>query len=139
MPGRLKILNEFRMSKPSGNQRTVLCVDDNDQLRPLLGVVLKKMGFAVTEAATCAEAKHAVQKTKPTLVILDVDLPDGNGFDLAKEWRRNGQTALPILFISGHAHAERQTEAAHLNARLLPKPFGPLALLLAIEALQPVS
>lgn len=125
------------MVEMSNNKRTVLCVDDNDQLRPLLGVVLRNMGYTVIEAATCAEAKQTVQQTRPSLVILDVDLPDGNGFALAKEWRQNGQSLLPILFITGHEHTERQVEAAQLNATLLPKPFGPLTLLSAIESLHP--
>ena len=65
--------------RASGKHRTVLCVDDNDQLRSLLKIILTKAGYKVTEANTSAEAKQAVEVTKPALVVLDVDLPDGNG------------------------------------------------------------
>lgn len=123
--------------RASGKHRTVLCVDDNGQLRPLLKMILTKAGYAVTEAATSAEAKQAVKITKPALVVLDVDLPDGNGFELARQWRQDGFSSLPILFISGNSNPERQAEAAHLNASLLPKPFGPLIFLSAIESLHP--
>jgi DNA-binding response OmpR family regulator len=123
--------------KASGKLRTVLCVDDNDQLRPLLTMILTKAGYAVTEATTRAEASQAVEVTQPALVILDVDLPDGNGFELARQWRQDGFSSLPILFISGDSHSERQAEAARLNARLLPKPFGPLVFLSAVESLHP--
>lgn len=123
--------------KASGEHRSVLCVDDNDQLRPLLKMILTKAGYVVTEATTIAEAKQTVEVTKPALVVLDVDLPDGNGFDLARRWRQDGFSSLPILFISADSHAERQAEAAHLNARLLPKPFGPLVFLSAVESLHP--
>lgn len=116
-----------------------MCVDDNEQLRPLLGIMLKNTGYEVIEAATCEAAKKTVQATKPSLVILDVDLPDGNGLELAREWRQNGWSSLPILLISGHCHAIRQAEAASLNVRLLPKPFGPLVFLAVVESLHPTS
>lgn len=116
-------------------RRTALCLDDNEQVRPLVGLTLRKAGFAVTEVATCAEARRALQNGIYTLAVLDVDLPDGNGFDLAKEWRRDGHGSLPILFVSGREHSACQKKATQLNARFLPKPFGPLALLAAVNLL----
>ena len=127
------------MFNASNKQRTVMCVDDNEQLRPLLGIILKNAGYEVIEAASCEAAKRTVQTIKPSLVILDVDLPDGSGLELAREWRQNGWSAPPILLISGHSNAIRQAEAASLNVRLLPKPFGPLVFLAVVESLQPAS
>jgi DNA-binding response OmpR family regulator len=119
----------------SDKKRTVLCVDDDSQLRPLFARILHRAGFAVTEAATCAEAKKAILKEMPSVVVLDVDLPDGNGFELAKEWRGNEQPSLPILFISGGEQTERQEKASQLNAAFLPKPFAPATLLAAVDLL----
>ena len=121
----------------SAKKRTVLCVDDDIQLRPLVAQILRVAGFTVNEAASCAEAKRALLKETPTVVILDVDLPDGNGFEMAKEWRSNGQASIPILFISGGEQTERMKKAAQLNASFLPKPFDPQKLLAAINSLLP--
>ena len=116
---------------------TALCVDDDNQLRPLVAHILQVAGFAVTEAGTCAEAKKALLHETPSVVVLDVDLPDGNGFDMAKEWRGNGQPSLPILFISGGEQTERMEKASQLNAAFLPKPFAPATLLAAVNVLLP--
>lgn len=121
----------------STNQRTALCVDDDNQLRPLVGMILKNAGFAVTEVATCEEAKKAMLKEAPMFVVLDVDLPDGNGFEMARQWRGSGQPSLPILFISGGEQTERQEKAVQLNATFLPKPFTPAKFLAAVDSLLP--
>jgi len=100
----------------SDKKLTALCADDDIQLRPLVAHILQVAGFVVTEAATCAEAKNVMLKETPTVVVLDVDLPDGNGFELANVWRGNGQSSLPILFISGGEQTERQKKASQLLA-----------------------
>lgn len=123
------------MANASSNHLTALCVEDDSQLRRLVAKVLHRASFVVTEAATCAEAKKAMLKERPSVVVMDVDLPDGNGFELAKEWRGNGQTTLPILFVSGGEQTERKTKAAQLKAAFLPKPFIPATLLAAIDSL----
>jgi len=121
----------------SDKKLTALCVDDDIQLRPLIAHILQVAGFTVTEAATCAEAKNVMLKETPTVVVLDVDLPDGNGFEMANVWRRNGQPSLPIVFISGGEQTERQEKASQLNAAFLPKPFTPETLLAAVNSLLP--
>jgi DNA-binding response OmpR family regulator len=124
------------MAKSASDKKpTVLCVDDDTHLRPLVARILEKAGFAVTQVATCAEAKNAMLKETPTVVVLDVDLPDGNGFEIAKEWRGSGQPSLPILFISGGEQTERKEKATQLNAVFLPKPFAPAALLASVTSL----
>jgi DNA-binding response OmpR family regulator len=68
-------------------RRTALCVVAENQFRSLVGRVLRNAGFVVIEAATCAAAKQLVQNSSPDFVVLDVNLPDGNGFELATVWR----------------------------------------------------
>ena len=126
---------DIMLKSTKAKRHTVLCVEDDANIRPLLGFVLRRAGFEVSEAATCAEAKHVLQQRPPSLVILDVDLPDGNGFDLAKEWHNEGHTGLPILFITGGESRSRQRKAVELNGGFLPKPFNHLALLAAVDSL----
>lgn len=113
----------------------VLCVDDDPQLRKTIAIGLRRAGFAVVEAATCAEAKQAMKTGAPMPVVLDVDLPDGNGFELADEWRRDRPDAGPILFISGRDAGECEARAAQLDAKFLHKPFTLPALVTVVQTL----
>jgi DNA-binding NtrC family response regulator len=63
----------------------VLLIDDEEQLRKLLGRIIKLEGFNVTEVSTFAAAKKAIQKQTPDIILCDVKLPDGNGVDIVKE------------------------------------------------------
>lgn len=116
-------------------QPTVLCVDDDDGIRPLLGIMLRNAGYTVLEAASCAVARRTMATHAPAFAILDVDLTDGNGFELAREWRQAGRANLPILFVSGNDQAECQAQAVQLDAEFLPKPFSPNQFLTAVESL----
>lgn len=122
------------MEKQISNQPTVMCVDDDDLIRPFVGLVLRNAGFAVNEARTCAEAQQSLHSKTPTFVVLDIDLPDGNGFEMAEAWRNDGYGTLPILFISGGDSGVCQARAAQLKAGFLPKPFNMLDLLSAIHS-----
>jgi two-component system, OmpR family, response regulator len=84
----------------------LLVVDDEPSLRELLAATLRFVGFRVTSAATGAEAVAAAVAEPPDLVLLDVMLPDLDGFEVARRLRgsvppvdgRPGR--LPILFLS---------------------------------------
>jgi DNA-binding response OmpR family regulator len=121
--------------QPKGSGKSVLCVDDDDSIRPLLARILHNAGFVVIEAASCAAAQLAISKHTPDLVILDVDLGDGDGFDLAAKWRQDGHANLPILSISGREHFHCQNRAEQLKASFLPKPFTPEKLLASVQSL----
>ena len=108
---------------PNKNPRSVLYVDDDGQVRTLVGILLQHAGFTPIEARTCAEAQRALSVETPRLVVLDINLPDGNGFNLAETWRRDGHDSLPILFISGDEPTRCQAQAEKLNAVFLHKPF----------------
>jgi DNA-binding response OmpR family regulator len=118
----------------SNPQRIAMCVDDEDHIRSLVRLILRTAGFAVKEARTCAEARQALQSELPTFVVLDINLPDGNGFELAETWRKDGHGALPILFMSGSNPIECQAKVASLKSGFLLKPFNSLDLISAIHS-----
>jgi DNA-binding response OmpR family regulator len=76
-----------------------------------------------------------MERELPKLVILDVDLPDGNGFELVDEWHRDGLSAPPILLVSGRECGACQARAAQSQVPFLHKPFTLLALLETIQTL----
>ena len=65
----------------------ILLIDDEEQLRKLLGRIIRLEGFTVSEASTYAAAKKLLQKEKPDIILCDVKLPDGNGVEMVKELR----------------------------------------------------
>jgi len=62
----------------------ILIVDDHDGFRRFAGALLEAAGFTVAEAATGAEATEAVRAVRPGLVLLDIALPDFDGFEVAR-------------------------------------------------------
>src|SRR6476620_2390609 len=81
--------------------RRLLVVDDNPATRYATGRVLRAAGFEISEAATGAEALDAVRSRPPALVVLDINLPDINGFDVCRAIRAiPGAEALPVVYLS---------------------------------------
>ncbi len=80
----------------------ILVVDDDADFRAYIVVLLSRAGFAATlEAATGEEALAAVRAERPALVLLDVFLPDINGFEVCRTLRDELGDDLPIIFVSG--------------------------------------
>lgn len=85
--------------------KRIFFVEDDASLRSGLTFALEKQGYAVTAAATRAEAETLWQAGAFDLVILDVSLPDGSGYDLCHKIRRTSQ--VPLIFLTA---ADEETE-----------------------------
>ncbi len=83
----------------------ILIVDDEPNIRDLLTTSLRFAGFAVRAVGNGAAAISAVLEEEPDLIILDVMLPDMNGFGVTKRLRSSGYTA-PILFLTAKDDTE---------------------------------
>lgn len=80
----------------------ILVVDDDEAARLMMATTLIKAGFEVLEAADCASARAHFHQFTVDMVLLDVLLPDGDGFSLCREFRRNEKgRALPIAMVTG--------------------------------------
>ncbi len=93
-------------SNGPGSQRPqpeplILNVNDSEGARYLVTLMLRKAGFLVTEAASGREALESIQRRKPDLIVLDLQLPDLNGLEVCRRIRQNPQTAsIKILHTS---------------------------------------
>lgn len=85
--------------------KRIFFVEDDASLRSGLTFALEKQGYAVTAAATRAEAEALWQTGAFDLVILDVSLPDGSGYDLCRMIRQTSQ--VPLIFLTA---ADEETE-----------------------------
>ena len=105
----LKVLRSCvcTMETPTKPQETVLLVDDEPLERRSARTVLECKGYNVVDAGDChwALAKFAEYRERVSAAVVDISLPDGNGFDLAMDLQRE-KPDLPILFVSGSVGAE---------------------------------
>ena len=92
-----------------------LLVDDAPELRRMVGELLEGAGYAVTLAADCAQARRAWTESQPDAALLDVMLPDGDGFSLLEELRRVGN-GVPVLFLSARDEDEARLRGLGLGA-----------------------
>lgn len=113
----------------------ILLVDDNPELLAMTEGILRKNGYeSVILAKNCKEGLEAFQKEEPKLVLLDIMLPDGDGFTLFRHMREYAQT--PILFLSAKDEDNDRLFGLGLGADdYITKPFLPQELVLRVGAI----
>ncbi len=113
---------------------TVLIVEDEVELRQMLLDILREAGFTrLFGAGNCREARAAFAQHEPQAVILDVNLPDGDGFSLFQEFRQTGN--VPTLFLSARDADADRLHGLGLGADdYITKPFLPDELVLRLTA-----
>lgn len=101
----------------------VLLVDDEPGILRTLSTTLELEGYEVRTASTAAEARSALRRRSPDLLLLDVKLPDGNGLELLEALATDGALPFPAVVISGNASIEDAVRALQLGAETyLEKP-----------------
>lgn len=111
----------------SHDHPTVLVVDDEQHIRELVRMGLALQGYDVLEAASGRDALELVEREQPDLVVLDVMLPDIDGFEVTRRLRRmdDAQRDLPILFLSARDTTADRIEGLRLGSDdYLTKPFS---------------
>jgi two-component system alkaline phosphatase synthesis response regulator PhoP len=108
----------------------VLLVEDEETLRKVLRNLLERDGFEVAEAADGAEALSAVDRLSPDAVVLDLNLPVLDGYDVLSRLRTRSTSAnLPVLVLTANGDEASEVRALKMGANeFLTKPFRPRAL-----------
>lgn len=106
----------------------VLVVDDDDSVRRVLARGIRRLGYAVDEAGSAAEARERLRSDSPyEVVVTDVHLGDGFGTDAVTETVTRGR-APAVLVVSGSSDDEARTARRRLpswiRSAMLPKPFA---------------
>jgi two-component system KDP operon response regulator KdpE len=111
----------------------ILVVDDEPQIRKFLRLGLEDSGFAVLEAANAEAALRVAVAAQPELVVLDLGLPDREGFEVLerlREWSR-----VPVIVLSVRSRESEKVRAFDLGADdYVVKPFGMPELLARVRA-----
>jgi two-component system OmpR family response regulator len=112
----------------------LLLVDDEDNLRSMLEAALRHNGFEVSSAANGRAALEQAEAAKPDLIVLDVMLPDLDGFEVCRRLRADG-SRVPVLFLTARDATEDKVRGLTLGGDdYLVKPFSLEELVARVEA-----
>src|ERR1043165_289893 len=115
--------------------RKILLVEDEEHLRKTIGLNLELEGYAVTTAADGIQALREFRRSDFQLIILDVMLPEMNGFDVCEQIRKEN-AVVPVLFLTAKGSGEDKVQGLKLGADdYLTKPFNLEELLLRVSIL----
>ena len=112
---------------------TILVIDDEPALQEMVKEILTQEGYQVETAGSCKSALAVLKEKTPDAVLLDVMLPDGDGFALLEKLRKTWD--MPVLFLSARDEDEARLLGLGLGADdYIAKPFLPQELLLRLKA-----
>lgn len=116
--------------------KTVLLIEDDKEITLAVGIRLKSLGYEVISAADAVTAVAQARKSNPDVVLIDINLPGGDGFMVAERLQSLLETAVtPIIFMTASKQSGLKERAKELGAvAFLEKPFDGTQLADAIEA-----
>jgi two-component system, OmpR family, response regulator len=108
----------------SAGEARLLVVDDEETILELLSGSLRLAGFEVTTAASGEEALRAAAASRPDLILLDVMMPDGDGFEVVRRMRSSGPD-IPVIFVSARDGVRERVAGLALGGDdYVTKPFS---------------
>ncbi len=114
-------------------KNTIVIIDDEVQIRKILSIALESTGYKIIESETAKDGIVQVATSHPQLIILDIGLPDMDGFSVIKELRM--WTNIPVIILSVRNSEEDIVKALDLGADdYLTKPFNTSELIARIRA-----
>jgi DNA-binding response OmpR family regulator len=120
------------------DRKRVLVIDDDLPLRGMLAAALRQHGFQVLLAGDGAEGQRALTIHQPHVILLDLAMPEVNGWDFLQRLQETGRIGkVPIIVVSAHLRVEPQAILQMGVSAILPKPFNLPELIDLIDHLAP--
>ncbi len=114
--------------------KKILIVDDDKDLSFIISEMLESYGYSVTCAESCDEAFELLADNKFALILLDINLPDGTGFEICSELRKVSD--VPVIFASARTSEDDRISGFDIGGDdYLPKPYSMKELLSRVNAL----
>lgn len=115
---------------------SIMIVEDETAIRELLGFICEKENWRSIKAGSINEANHAIKSAKPDLILLDVMLPDGSGFDWLNYLKRQKSTQeIPVIMLTARGDELDRVQGLESGADdYIVKPFMPRELIARIRA-----
>ncbi len=112
--------------------KRVLIVDDEPQIGEVLSAYLQADGYTPTVCGTVAEAMHALEETPPSLLLLDITLPDGSGLDILRAVQAR---SIPAIMLTARADELDRIVGLEIGADdYITKPFSPREVVARVRA-----
>jgi len=107
-----------------------MVVDDDDDLRTMVGELLRRAGYVVVSAASGQEAYSLALETLPDLIMMDIGMPGMDGLTTLWEMRQHDELAkVPVIILTAYESYDLRGEAANTGCQAyMTKPFEPIEL-----------
>ena len=120
----------------SVNGKLVVCIEDEQEMIDLVQLILGRRGFTVEGANGGLEGLEKVQKRKPDLVLLDLMMPDMDGWEVYQRMKSDEELRdIPVIVVTAKAQSIDKVLGLHIAKvdDYITKPFGPQELLESVE------
>jgi DNA-binding response OmpR family regulator len=116
-------------------KKKILIVDDERDIVKALTIRLQSSGYKTVVAFDGAQGVFMAHKERPSLILLDIRMPAGDGFSVAEKLKESKRTSrIPIVFLTGSPELNAEERARGLGARFfIKKPYDPEDLLDAVR------
>lgn len=124
------------MSEQPETRRLVVCIEDEPAMIDLVTLILKNRGYEVLGALGGKEGLAIVEREKPDVVLLDLMMPDMNGWDVYQQMKADEELAnIPVIVVTAKAQNIDKVLGLHIAKvqDYITKPFSPAELLKSIS------
>jgi DNA-binding response OmpR family regulator len=121
---------------PTVNGKLVVCIEDEQEMIDLVQLILGRRGFEVEGANGGLEGLEKVQQKKPDLVLLDLMMPDMDGWEVYQRMKSDEDLReIPVIVVTAKAQSIDKVLGLHIAKvdDYITKPFGPQELLESVE------
>ncbi len=118
------------------NKKRVVCVEDEPEIIDLIRLILGRKGFDLTGATGGLEGLEAIRRIKPDLVLLDLMMPDMDGWEVYQQMKADPDLKhIPVIVVTAKAQSIDKILGLHIAKvdDYVTKPFGPQELLQSVE------
>ncbi len=133
--GGLTVILLTEMPEPQASKR-ILCIEDEPEMIDLIRLILGRRGFEVAGAAGGRAGLQAVRETLPDLVLLDLMMPDMDGWEVYQQMKAEEATRdIPVIVVTARAQSIDKMLGLHIAKvdDYIAKPFSPQELLNSVE------
>ena len=117
-------------------KKRVVCVEDEPEIIDLIRLILGRKGFDLTGATGGLEGLEAIRRVKPDLVLLDLMMPDMDGWEVYQQMKADPELKnIPVIVVTAKAQSIDKILGLHIAKvdDYVTKPFGPQELLQSVE------
>jgi two-component system response regulator VicR len=118
------------------DKRRILCIEDEPEMIDLIRLILERKGFEVVGAVGGQEGLDAIRREKPVLVLLDLMMPDVDGWEVYRQMKADKELQdIPVIVVTAKAQSIDKVLGLHIAKvdDYVTKPFGPGDLVESVE------